>query len=578
MILQALTAYYQTLTRTGKLPALGWSNTKISFELLLDRDGTLQQVIDVRTPQLMGKKTVVLPKMVELPAAVKRSSGVAANFLWDNSSYILGVDSKGKPKRSEECFAACKALHEKLLGQEDTPAARAVLGFFQSWKPAEAAKHPALAEYWEDILSGGNLLFRCEDGPVQQDPAVRWAWEQHYSAEGDGPQGTCLVTGEQGPIEAVHPAIKNVPGAQSSGAALVSFNAPAFCSYGKEQNYNAPTGKYAAFAYTAALNYLLADRQSVCRMGDTTVVFWAKGGQRLYQMLYNYACFSTALDTYSVEDMRQTVKKLCAGEKVDFDETRLDPNMEFYVLGLSPNAARLSVRFFLHNTFGDFLRSIQAHHERLEIVKPAFDPHEQLPLWRLLGETVNQNSRDKAPIPGMSGEVLRAILTDTPYPATLLNGVMLRVTAEHEITRGRAAILKAYYLKNPNPQIPKEVLTVALNPESTNAAYNLGRLFSVLESIQEAANPGINTTIKDKYFNSASATPSRIFPVLLDLAQKHMRKLDRGLRIHYEKQLRQISEKLGEELPMQLSLPMKGSFQLGYYHQTQKRYETKEDK
>ena len=294
----------------------------------------------------------------------------------------------------------------------------------------------------------------------------------------------------------------------------------------KAQGRNAPTSKYAAFAYTAALNHLLADRDHVYRMGDATVVCWAKGGGDAYQNLFGCAFFGQQT-SYTLTDIQGTLKNLCAGQTVEFEAERLDPNMEFYVLGLSPNAARLSVRFFLRNTFGAFLQNVQAHQERLEIVKPSFDKFDTIPLWKLLDETVNHNSRDKTPAPNLAGEVLRAVLNNTRYPMTLLNGVTLRIRAEREVTRGRAAILKAYYLQNPHPDVPKEVLTVSLNPDSTNQAYNLGRLFSILEAIQSAANPNITATIKDKYFNSASATPSHVFPVLVNLAQKHLKKVRR---------------------------------------------------
>ena len=512
--------------------------------------------------------------------------GVAANFLCDNSGYMLGIDDKGKPQRTRECFDACKALHEQLLEGVDSPAARAVLAFFRTWDPEQAREHPALAEQLDDILAGGNLVFRTAEGFVHNDPAVRQAWENHYNAAGDGPQGICLVTGEYGPVEAVHPAIKNVAGAQSSGAALVSFNAPAFCSYGKEQNLNAPTGKSAAFAYTAALNHLLADRDHVYRVGDATVVCWAKGGGDLYQACFSYAAFGQTEPAYEESELRNMVKQLCQGQPVQYREDRLDPNMDFFVLGLSPNAARLSVRFFLRNTFGGFLRNVQAHQDRLEIVRPAYDKFETLPMWKLLSETVNQNSRDKSPAPDLAGEVLRAILNDTLYPATLLNGVTLRIRAEHEITRGRAAIIKAYYqklaetTKHENPDIPEEVLQVSLNENSFNIPYTLGRLFSVLEAIQAAANPGINATIKDKYFNSAAATPAVIFPILINLAQKHLKKLrgsNPGLVVFYEKQFTDLCGRIGESYPARMNLPQQGSFQLGYYHQTQARYQKKEE-
>ena len=178
----------------------------------------------------------------------------------------------------------------------------------------------------------------------------------------------------------------------------------------------------------------------------------------------------------------------------------------------------------------------------------------------------------------MAGATARAIFTGGLYPAALLEQTRMRIRAEHEISRGRAAIIKAYYLRNSNPDCPKEVLTVALNEESTNTAYTLGRLFSVYEAVQEAANPGINTTIKDKYFNSASATPANIFPLLDNLCQKHLRKLSTGSRIWYEKQIMALMGVLGETYPARLNLPQQGSFNLGYYHQTQKRYEKKEEK
>lgn len=577
MILQALTDYYKILADSDKISLPGWGIAKVSFALCIDDSGALEQVVSLQTKQKKGKKTVLAPQPMSLPAPVKRSSGVASNFLFDHSSYLLGADNKGKPQRSAECFQACKALHETILNDVDCPAAKALLAFFQTWQPEQAPNHPALAEHLEEILTGANLVFRWGGEYIHTDPMIRQAWDAHYQSEKDGPEMICLVTGEKGPVESVHPSIKNVQGAQSSGAALVSFNAPSFCSYGKEQNLNAPTSKYAAFAYTTALNYLLSNREHVYRMGDATVVCWAKGGSTAYQTLFGLACFGQK-PSYTIRDLQNVLKNLCAGKTADFEEELLDPNMEFYILGLSPNAARLSVRFFLRNTFGAFLKNTQAHQQRLEIVKPTYDPFDTLPMWKLLDETVNHNSRDKSPAPNLAGEVFRAVMTNTRYPATLLNGVTLRIRAEREITRGRAAILKAYYLKNPHPDVPKEVLTVSLSPESSNVPYLLGRLFSVLESIQSAANPGISTTIKDKYFSSASATPSHVFPVLLNLAQKHLKKLDGGLRIHYEKQLTELLANLGESYPARMNLPQQGSFQLGYYHQTQARFKKKEEK
>lgn len=572
MILQALVDYYEDLVALGKLDRPGWSSTNISYVLYINDDGELEQVASIKKEEDRGKKKVLAPSPLPLPAPVKRSSGIDPNFLWDNSSYILGIDEKGKPQRSIDCFNACRELHHKILDGIDSPAARAVLAFFDKWNPTKAREHPALADKLEDVISGVNLTFRCDASYLHEDAAIRAAWQDNYDAAGDGPEMVCLVTGKKCAAELVHPSIKGVAGAQSSGAALVSFNGDAFCSFGHEQNLNAPTGKYAAFAYTSALNYLLSDRENVGKIGDTTVLFWAKGGQRQYQSCAMASLFGNLPLTYTTSDLRKITLDLINGKHVYFEEAELDPSTTFYVLGLAPNAARLSVRFFMKNSFGMFVKNIHEHYERLEIVRPEFDKFEDLPLWKLLDETVNQNSRDKSPAPGMAGETLRSILNNTLYPATLLNGVTLRIRAERNITRGRAAIIKAYYLKNPHPDVPKEVLTVSFNPDSTNVPYNLGRLFSVLEDIQSAANPGIKATIKDKYFNSASATPSRVFPTLVNLAQKHLKKLEKGREIYFSKQLSEIQLKFGEIYPDRLSLPQQGSFQLGYYHQTQARY------
>ena len=549
---------------------------KASVALELTETGKIFQAIFLKEEVEKGKKKVLVPKIFDLPAPVKRTVGVAANFLCDNSSYILGFDEKGKPKRSLECFAACKALHEKILDGVESPAAKAVSAFFENWEPEKAREHPALQDYMDELLAGGNLIFRYDGQFVHEDPAIRQAWQEYYDQSGDGPEMVCLVTGKTGPVENIHPSVKGVQGAQSSGAALVSFNAPAFCSYGKEQNLNAPTSKYAAFAYTSALNYLIASPEYGSRVGDTTVLFWAKNGNPEYSELAMWGIFGGPAP-YTEQELQSMVQNLCKGRAVTYEETLLDPDMDFYILGLAPNAARLSVRFFLHNQFGSILQNVQAHYDRLEIVKPPFEKFEALPVWKLLSETVNQNSREKEPLPALAGETLRAILNNTRYPATLLNGVTMRIRAERKITWGRAAILKAYYLQNPHPDVPKEVLTVSLNPESKNPYYTLGRLFSVLEAVQSAANPGINATIKDRYFNSASATPSIVFPTLLNLSEKHRKKLAAGQRIHYERQIMELLAVLGESFPTRLSLPQQGTFQLGYYHQTQERYQKKEE-
>ena len=580
MILQALTRYYEDLLAEGKISRPGWVTAKVSYGLVLDEAGRLLQVVPLLTEVEKKNKKALVSREMEVPAPVKRTAGVAANFLCDNSSYLLGADSKGKPERTADCFAAAKELHLKLLAEADSPAARAVKGFFESWDPQTASAHPALSEDWEEILKGGNLIFWFRGGAVTEDAAVREAWQRQYAAGDNGAdEEICLVTGKRGPVARLHPSIKGVVGAQSSGASLVSFNAPSFCSYGHEQGMNAPTGEYAAQAYTTALNTLLADRGRVCRIGDTTVLFWAEGGGTGYQDCAWMSMFGNVSGqeaNYKETDILSTLKDLSRGKSVDWDGERLDPDTRFYVLGLAPNAARLSVRFFWQNSFGTLARNVARHYERLEIVQPAFDKRPTLPVGALLRETVNLNARTPEPEPRLAGDLMLAILNDTPYPATLLYGVALRIRAERAVTRGRAAIIKAYYLKNSRDENLKEVMTMQLNDQTNYLPYLLGRLFSVLEAVQAAANPGINATIRDRYFNAASATPANVFPLLLNLAQKHLAKLDKGQEVYYDKQITAICGMIGETLPARMNLPEQSAFQLGYYHETQKRYTKKE--
>jgi len=579
MILQSLVSLYESLLDRGVLERPWWSKLKVAYALNLDESGRLMDVFPLLVNEKRGKKEKSVPRVMDLPVTQVRTVGIAPNFLCDNSSYFLGIDSKGKPDRTQNCFEASRELHLKLLSDINTTPARAVCAFFRNWQPEKAAEHPVLRLFLNDILSGGNLVFQVNDQFVHEDPDIRAAWQDYYENASGAEVMQCLVTGREGPVAILHPSFRGVPGAQSSGAALVSFNARAYESYGREgeQGKNAPVSRYAAFAYGEALKYLFS--QGYFQLGDTLIVCWAEGGEPAYQSAFSAFLNGTEENSAVTDaDIRRAMSRITAGLPVEWDGVELKPENRFYILGIAPNAARLSVRFFLQNSFDAFARNIKAHYDRLEIVRPKWDKFEILPPWKLLSETVHQKSSDKTPHPQMAGDTFRAILNGERYPATLLNGVLLRIKAEREVTRGRAAILKAYLLRNFDA-IPnlKEVLTVELNEKSTYVPYLLGRLFSYLEQIQQAANPGINATIKDRYFNSACATPASIFPILIRLSNSHLRKLDDAFRIYFERQLGDILGKITENFPQRLSIPEQGAFYLGYYHQTQKRYEKKKE-
>lgn len=579
MILQALVSYYETLAARGELPQPGWAPVKVSYVLNLDDQGDITTVICIKEEVTRKKKKGLVPQIIQLPAIPRRSGkSISSYFLYDNSKYILGVDKTDPPERSLECFQATKSFYEKLLATVEHPAAHALLAFFAHWEPEKMLEHPAFAHQdINDILGSSNLIFRYRGQFLHEIPAIRQVWQEYYNNnDQSGEVFPCLITGQIGPVARLHPSIKGIPGAQSSGASLVSFNAPAFCSYDREQGLNAPTSQYAAFAYGAALNHLIATQNT--RVGDVTLLFWAESGEDAYADALKQFSFEDEDDKYKEKDLKGLMESLAEGADVEWDGTRIDPNMTFYILGISPNAARLSVRFFLRNSFGQFIRNVKAHYDRLEIVRPSFDPFDNIPVWRMLKETVNPNSREKKPAADMAGDTLRAILTNMPYPATLLNGVTLRIRADREMNRTRAAILKAYYLKNRNPFVPEEVLTVSLNPDCNDKAYVLGRLFSVLETIQSAANPGIKATIRDRYFNSASATPSVVFPTLVNLALKHLGKLEEKTAHFYEQQMEELMDRLGVAFPDRMNRSQQGAFQLGYYQQRRYHFTKKEDK
>lgn len=584
MILQALTRYYEELLKRGEIAAPGWSPAKISFALCLDKNGQVTQVIPTMEEVTMGKKTVLRPQSMILPSAVEKTSNsyLLSNFLWEDSSHFLGVDQKCNIKPSKHsiiAFSTAANLHHTVLDGVNSPIAKAILAFFDSWQPEKAMEHPAFSGQYQTIIAGGNLLFRVDGIYPQEDKAICDAWQQYWKKPcKDTKWMQCLATGLfNQEIARTHPKVKGSPkdGFQTMGNALVSFNNDSELSYGHEQSYNAPVGKYAAFAYTAALNHLLADRDNVQVIGDTTIVCWAEGAEPVYQDLFMSFMSDNMPSTISDNDLRAALRELAAGRPCA--DLGVDPNRTFYILGLAPNAARLSVRFFLRDSFGKLMRNVNEHYERLEIVKPANAKPGVLYLWAMLRETVNPNAKDKSPSPAMAGATARAVFSGGLYPASLLEAVMLRIRAERDITWGRAAIIKAYYLKNSHTDCPEEVLTVSLNEASTNIPYTLGRLFSVYEAAQQAANPGINATIKDKYFNSAAAMPASIFPVLNNLYQKHLRKLEAGQRVYFDKQVSALKGVLGESYPTRMTLAQQGAFDLGYYHQTQKRYTKKEE-
>lgn len=581
MILQSLMQYYESLAEEEKVPRMGWCHAKVSCAIDLNEDGQVKAIIPLKVSEMFGKKEVLVPQQMNVPQMVVRSSGISANFLCDNSKYMLGIDSTGTSERIKECFLAARDKHCSILQDSKGRMAKAIIRYFEQWNPDNANVNQVIKAHWEDLTDGGNLIFCMESDYAQEDEEIKKIWNIYQDNNSGLVDGICLVTGEKAEISRIHRGIKGVPGAQSSGAALVSFNAPAFESYGKEQSYNAPVGKYAEFAYTTALNYLLSEKKYTFQLGDSMVVYWAESAQTQYQdILKNF--FNSSIDNQ--KELEKIFGNLKNGLAVDIDDVKIDLNQRFYILCLAPNAARLSIRFFYENSFGNILKNLSDHYERMAIVKPEWEK-EYLSIQEMLMETGNNKLKDKKLVSNMASLVLRDILMDDRYPTGLYTEVLARIRAEQGgITYGRAAIIKAYLIKNYNMKEGEKYM--GLNENCNEQAYVLGRLFAVLELIQKDANPGINSTIKDRYFNSACATPASVFPILIKLKNSHLKKIERGstgLKIQYEKTITELMGKLNMAetqigFPRRLSLEEQGKFMLGYYHQVQKRYEKKEDK
>ena len=584
MILQALVKHYENLVEEEKVSKQGWCSAKVSYEIELSKEGEIKNIICLKIEEERGKKTVIRPQNLLVPEMVTRSSGVSANFLCDNAKYLLGIsqekDEKNK-KRAEECFLAARDKHLSLLNHAEGEMAKAICLFFQNWKPEKAMEYPKISENWEDITDGGNLIFGMGTHYAQDDMQIKRIWDNRKMEINQEAKGICLVTGEQEEISRIHRGIKGVPGAQSSGAALVSFNAPSFESYGKEQSYNAPVGKYAEFAYTTALNYLLSDRKYSLQIGDTMVVFWAESGKTDYQEAF-LECMEPPVDNQ--EELKGLFERIQEGKPIIIKGNELNPEQRFFILGLAPNALIQCVRFFYENSFGKILTNISEHYKRMEIIKPKWEENQYLGVQEMLFETVNKKSTDKKPISNMATMTFRAILSGDRYPARLYSDTLIRIRAEQDekkLSWKRMSIIKTYLIHNYKWKEGENHM--GLNEESNDIAYVLGRLFSVLESIQADANPGIQATIRDRYFNSACGTPASVFPVLIKLKNSHMKKIGRekeGTKKYYEKLFADIMWKINEQegFPKRLSLEEQGKFALGYYHQIQKKYEKREEK
>ena len=602
MILQSLFNYYQILLKDDSLGIAtpGYSAANVSFALNLSPAGELLDIFPFTTKFFDGKKERERNyRRMVVPEQVKRTVGISANFMCDNSAYVLGVSGKEAKdlNYAEKRFSVFRLLNAEILAKANSAVARAVIAFLERHEPQTALQHPVIARHLEALLKGGNLIFQVNGENALDDPEIRRAWEE-YKLGQDAVQMQCLVTGEVEPIARLHPSIQGVRAANPTGASLVGFNERAYESYNriKGQGLNSPVSQRVASGYGVALNYLLSNQNPNRKiyLGDTTVVYWAESENKGYASAFAALINPEFLEAESAEDqiprkkaekkMGETAEKVQKGQALDVAKLRegLDESTRFYVLGLASNAARLAVRFYLTEPFGVFAERIMQHYDDLKIEKEFANQADYLSPYRILAECVSpkvtrRDDEVKQSWSLMGGALMRAVLMGLAYPEGLHAAMLNRIRHDSDdekrsvkINYIRAAYIKAHLIRKyrrqgQNPY--QEALQMSLNESFTHPAYVLGRLFAVLEKTQrEAIGQNMNATIKDRYFTSASATPASVFPILLRLAHHWTAKAEYGGISD-----RRIQDLLGlldaKPFPSRLTLDEQGVFVLGYYHQ-----------
>lgn len=588
MILQALYGYYE---RKPELPSEGWIAKEIDFVAVVDAQGNclaLNPMIEKVGKRWIGK-TYEVPAIG--PQALKHSmAGDDPNLLWDNVSFALGYGKHGE--RKAKCFR--RELRNWFRGKVDDRAMLGVRRFLVriARYPVELEKllHASnlqRPEVRKLLEGGGTVSFRFSedaDSLIAHRPAIRSLVGLKQDAK-ESP-GACLISGKQDAIARLSNSIEGIydkPGCPARKY-LVSFQKNmGFDSYGKEQGANAPVGKRASFAYTTALNHLLASTQRI-QVGDASTVFWA-AADSLMESLLSHFFSEPSLDNpdQGTVAVKQLFEAPLAGTPAIYDD-----GTRFYVLGLAPNAARIAVRFWHVATVGALAGHIRQHFEDLRVVQPQYVSKPFLSVKSLLIAISPLGDLDKLP-PNLAGDFMKAILDGAAYPQTLLPAVLRRIHAEQamkdrktgkhkeHVTYARAALIKACLnreIRTFNPTQEMEI-TMSFDDSNTNIGYRLGSLFAVLEKIQEDVSPGLNTTIRDTYFGSASSTPAAVFPTLMRRSQNHMTKLRKekpGLYVIRDKQIQAIhgagvDGKIG--YPSVLSLSDQGRFVIGYYQQRQ---------
>ena len=573
MILQELCSYYDLLSADPEsgVALRNYSAVGCSYAITLSESGEIKGIVPLSEDK--KKPTLIVPEQKT------RTSKSSPYFLCDKSKYFLGFEWK-KDKDKKQIFASTEkfvqdaySLHKEIAGDSDVKPLNAVLNFLK--KRIDGV--PIGIDSEHDIFQNGFIVFRYEGEYVHDIPEVRSLWETYCSQESDDEIiGQCLITGEDNQrIARIHTNLKGISGGQPSGCSLVSFNKDSFESYGKSQSYNAPISETAMFKYTTALKYLLSRKdKNYLRLADTTVLFWAESKKE--EEIISYFLNSDSQNDKTVEDkiteqeIADILKSVRDGKPVS---GIANPDSKTCILGLAPNMARLSIRFWYRNTFRDFILRMSEHQENMHVLNSKGESR-HVSISQILRKISPPGKEWWTKVPAAyERSLFHAVVSGAPYPMSVYTGVLMRIRAEAGDDFGvdsvRVGYLKAVLMRNYH----NEELTVTLNQKSTDTAYSLGRLFAVMEILQEKANG--TSAIRSRYFAAASMSPKKVFPSLLNLSQHHIAKYEKSG--YLDKMIESILSVISD-FPAHLSLEEQGRFVLGYYHQREYLYMKKEDK
>ena len=567
MILQALDEYYKRKLDDpeSNIAPKGWEWKEIPFLVIIDHEGNFRALEDTREGEGRGKRA----KSFLVPIGEKKTVGIKANLLWDNVEYVLGANPRNRSDIEKRHDAFKDRIRDELADRLSELPISAILKFLDNFPLQKIESAGSYSEIWQEMLDGNVFTTFKIDG--DKDIATNYIKGHKRLKEADQPEGLCLITGERQAIARLHPSIKGVRGTNTTGGSIVSFNLGAFKSFGKDQGFNSPIGEDAAFSYTTALNMLLSkDSANKTLTGDTTAVFWNQFNIRdAFNMEDEFAWFVADPPKddpdRGVRAVRGLLEAMKSGHLPVFDDNR------FFILGLSPNAARISIRYWRTGTVRDFGKKILKHFDDIAVDRGPNEP-EYLALNQLLRSSALEYKMENVP-PNLAGSVMTSILDGTPYPVSLLQQCIRRIRAERHVSYRRASIIKGYLTRK---KYFRGGLHMSLDKSNKDHGYLTGRLFAVLEKIQETANPNINATIRDRFYGAASSSPVTVFPQLLKLKNHHLSKIDsKGIKIFYEKDVGEIIDLL-EAFPQHLTLNEQAAFAIGYYHQRQYFFKKKE--